>query len=158
MVFDLKANSDKLNALLISTEETSIKIEDCVIRSISKKLLDVVNDNKLNFTEHNPNLGKKARQKLDAFGKASSYINRNKSYHECILFIIVWILPSFLDVSQLIFQWNCSTISINQSVDCKKEPCVCCLRYKFIYYWIDGKKEYLSNSSEKYSKASYWNV
>ena len=104
MVFDLKANSDKLNALLISTEETSIKIEDCVIRSISKKLLDVVNDNKLNFTEHNPNLGKKARQKLDAFGKASSYINRNKSYHECILFIIVWMLPSFLDVSQLIFQ------------------------------------------------------
>ena len=63
----LKAHPDNSNRLLTSKEETSITIKSCIIKSSTPyKLLCVIIDNKLNFTEHISKLCKKTSQKLHA--------------------------------------------------------------------------------------------
>ena len=56
----LKSNPDKSHLLLTSISEISIQIEGCIIKTnTSRKLLGVIIDHKLNFTEYVSKLCKK---------------------------------------------------------------------------------------------------
>ena len=82
-VFDwlcLKTNLEKLDLLLTSKEETSIQVEDCIIkRSTFKKLLGGIIAIKTQFYQACFKIiYKKASQKIHALGRISSYISTNK--------------------------------------------------------------------------------
>ena len=75
----LKANPDKSQLLLTSIDKASIKIGDTDIKSSSsKKLLGVLIDNKLTFSEHVSRLCKKASNKLHALARISKYMTKDK--------------------------------------------------------------------------------
>ena len=66
----LKTNPHKSKLLLISEDESSIKIDGSDIKSSSsKKLLGVLTYNKLTFNEHVSKLRKKASNKLHALAR-----------------------------------------------------------------------------------------
>ena len=78
-MYYLKANPDKSQLLLPSKDEASIKIDDTDIKnSSSKKLLGVLIDNKLTFTEHASKLCKKASNKLHVLARISKYMTKYK--------------------------------------------------------------------------------
>ena len=91
----LKTNPDRLNLLLSSKEEASLKVGDYIAKS---KLLGAIIDNKLNFAEQ---VSKSCKQCFCTNFKHPD--KQIKTYHECFLLIVVWTLPSCLLVLQSIF-------------------------------------------------------
>ena len=74
----LKANPDKSQLSLTSKDEASIKIDDTNMkRGSSKKLLGVLIDIKLIFTEHSK-FCEKISNKLHALARISKYMTKGK--------------------------------------------------------------------------------
>ena len=75
----LKASPDKSQLLLTSKDEASIKIDDTNIKSSSsKKLLGVLINNKITFTNHVSKLCEEASNKLQALARISEYMAKDK--------------------------------------------------------------------------------
>ena len=107
----LKANPDKSNLSFTSKEETSIKIEACIIKcNTSKKLLGIIIDNKFNFTEHVSKLYKSANQKLHALAVFSSYISTNN-------LILIMNAFSSLQFENLLLTWMFHILSLKNRID-----------------------------------------
>ena len=83
MVFKNSKKPDKSNLLLISKEESSIKIEGCIINtSTSRKLLAVIIDNKPNCYEHVSKLCTKASQKLhEKHNMRNTFLEKSYTKH-----------------------------------------------------------------------------
>ena len=81
---NLKANSGKLNPK----------------KQLSKKILDALIDNKHNFIEHVSKLGRKVIQSNSCSStNLILHIHKQiKTFHECFLFVKVWVGPSFQNV------------------------------------------------------------
>ena len=76
---EMKANNEKCHLLVINRLNDVIKIgEEEIKGSDSVKLLGVVIDKKLNFSDHVSNLCKKGNQKLYALARISKYMNADK--------------------------------------------------------------------------------
>ena len=75
----MKANPDKCHLLVSSDESCTDKIEDFSIKKSTKEnLLGVKFNSNLSFENHVTSLCKKARQKLNALGGKSHYMDLNK--------------------------------------------------------------------------------
>ena len=76
----LRANPDKFHLILSDTDsKLSIKVDQYeIFNSNHEKLLGVIIDNKLSFTEHVSSLCKKASQKLHALSRVSHYMDIKK--------------------------------------------------------------------------------
>ena len=76
----LKANPDKFHLLTSATENSqSIRVENYDIsNSKSEKLLGVIIDNKLDFTEHVSKICKTASKKLHALSRIAHYMDINQ--------------------------------------------------------------------------------
>ena len=72
----MKANPDKYHFLLTGTNELTLKIDQCQIKSSKEeKLLGITIDNKLSFDAHVNNMCNKVSQKLNALTRIANYIN-----------------------------------------------------------------------------------
>ena len=75
----MKENSKK-SRLFVSTDdifEANIN-NDVICNNNSKKLLRIIVDNKLKFDDHVNNLCDKARQKLSALGRVSTFMSKDQ--------------------------------------------------------------------------------
>ena len=75
----MKANADKRHLLIITNNERNISIGgEKIQNSKSGKLLGVIIDNKLSFTEYVHEICDKASQKLNALARLSSFMSLEK--------------------------------------------------------------------------------
>jgi len=75
----MKSNNDKCHLVISSHDEVSIRIGcDEIVNEKSVKLLGVIIDQKLNFSEHVTILCQKASRKLHALARISKYMSINK--------------------------------------------------------------------------------
>ena len=74
-----KAKPKKSHFLLTSNKQVNFNLDDLIIKtSKSEKFLGINIDHFLTFNEHTSRLCKKAKQKLHAMARISSYLNKNK--------------------------------------------------------------------------------
>ena len=72
----MKANPDKYQFLLTGTNELTLEIDQCQIKSSKEeKLLGITIDNKLSFNAHVNNICNKIFQKIIALTRIAKYIN-----------------------------------------------------------------------------------
>ena len=71
----MEVNHDKCHLQLSTQEEANIQIANVTIKcSKSKKLLEIVLDNKLKFDKHVENICQRASKKLNALARVTNYI------------------------------------------------------------------------------------
>ena len=72
----MKAHPDKYHFLLTGTNELTLEIDQCQIKSSKEeKLLGITIDNKLSFDAHVNNICNKVSQKINALTRIVNYIN-----------------------------------------------------------------------------------
>ena len=75
----MKVNHEKCRLLFSTQEEANIQTANTTIKcSKSKKLLEIVHDNKLKFDKHVENICQKASIKLNALARATIYMELSK--------------------------------------------------------------------------------
>ena len=99
----MKANQDNCHILSRLDISTKFSLPACILEnSVSRKLLGVTIDRKLNFNEHVTNLCDKASRKLQPFARIFPYIppNTKTTFNECISYVSVWLLSFSLNELQ----------------------------------------------------------
>ena len=77
---EMKSNDDKCHLIICNQENVSVTLgNEKISESESVKLLGVVIDKNLNFTEHVSELCKKGNQKLHALARVSKYLDERKA-------------------------------------------------------------------------------
>ena len=76
---EMKPNNDKCHLIICNEDNVSVKLgNETITTSNSVKLLGVIIDKNLNFTDHVSNLYKKGNQKLHALARISQYLTEDK--------------------------------------------------------------------------------
>ena len=98
----MKGNTDKCHLLLSKDEHSEIYKGDSIVESSTyEKLFGIKIDSKLRFDEHIQYLCNKADRKLQAFTRATPYVNlqKEKSFNESLFQHTIQLLSVDLSAS-----------------------------------------------------------
>lgn len=104
---EMKPNNDKCHLIVCNEDNVSVKLgNETITTSDSVKLLGVIIDKNLNFTDHVSNLYRKGNQKLHALARISQYLTEDK-----LKIIMTTFITSQFNYAPLVWMFHNRTLN-----------------------------------------------